>query len=327
MISVCATIHNSPKAVEAFIRSIYDNATGEDFEVILVSDRNPRNEDDMLTRLADSYPRLSLIPLIRDDLISRQWELVPFWGQVYGDKIASHAMDQLMRYENDLFDLWLQYAYGLNLAASKAKGDLLLLTPADFVVMCDAHNLNAVCTGKMTTGNGRFFGHFSLAAPFDMEDGSLRDKYRDALISRGYHTVRTWLRLHYADPKDFKKTVPLDRFWPFNHGIRIVDKKTFEEVGGLRDDFLSKPGPTDIFNRMARALAYGAEHARVRKSIEDLTGFRARMASVPFDDDPPIEYLYPNPCDGDVVRTMQYAEEKWVTKHEPKWDNLWKCQQ
>lgn len=337
MISVCATIHNSPKSVEAFVRSIYDNATGEDFEVILISDRNPPEEDELLRQLATSLPRLSLIPVGKSDQLSRQWNLVTFWRDVYGDEIDDYAAGQLIRFERDGIDLWFQYAYGLNLAASKAKGEFLLLTPADFVILSDVHKLSKVCEGYTTTHDGRFFGHFSLVQPFDawtdfsgrkwMVEAIPGDRYgrNGRRMASSLGAVFNFLKEWYVEPDDFPFVLgTYDRYWPFNHGIRVVDRKTFNEVGGLRDDFLSKAGPTNIFNRMARAIAYGPEHARENKSIEDLTGFRARMASVPFDDDPPIEYLYPTPCCGDVVCEMQYAEEKCVVSEHPELKGLWK---
>lgn len=323
MISVCASIHNSPKSCEAFIRSIYDNATGEDFEVILISDRNPPEEDALLRQLATSYPRLSLISLDNWHQTGRQWNLIAFWRSVYGMEIGDHAVSQLLRYERDGIDLWFQYAYGLNLAASKAKGEFLLLTPADFVVICDVHKLGKVVEGHATAQGGRFLGHFSLVAPFEtVGTGLLYDIYEQCEIHPD--SVLKYLMFVHAICADYPMSPGIDRYWPFNHGIRVVDQKTFIEVDGLRDDFLSKPGPTNLFNRMARALVYRPEHARENKSIEELTGFRARMASVPFDDDPPIEYLYPTPCDADMVRKMQHAEEKCVMTEHPELKGLWK---
>jgi len=318
MISVCSTIHGSPKACSAFIHSIYENATGEDFEVVLISDRNSPEEENMLWRLAASFSRLSLLFSPRSYQIRRNKDMLPFWAEVYGMEIAEYASRQLDRYKAGEIDLWLQYAHGLNLAAQLATGDFLLLTPADFVVMCDLHELNQALERKVAEASGRFFGHFSLVAPFDRTPTSLRDVVLGTeLFSHEYDFVRVYLDSRHSKTSEYPITPGIDRYWPFNHGVRIVDQVTFQDVGGLMDKFLSKPGPTDIFNRMARFTAYGKEEARRKRSIEELTGFRARMASVPFDDPEPIEYLYPNPCDGDAVRKMQYAEEKWVREHEP----------
>jgi hypothetical protein len=208
--------------------------------------------------------------------------------------------------------------------------------------MCDMHRLNAAVTEAAEKSRGRFFGHFSLVAPFgpvemcEMEPYGKSfpyfcDVFDDAYqVGTNYETVRDYLRAFHLPPSDYPVTPGIDRYWPFNHGIRIVDKDTFEHVAGphrshgLCDYFLSKPGPTDIFNREARAIAYGKDRARIRQSIEELTGFRARMASVPFDEDGPMEYLYENPCDGEVVRRMQEAEQAWLKHHNSRLDALFK---
>ena len=323
MISICSTIHGSPKACEAFIRSIYDNATGEDFEVRLVLDRSSTEETALLEDLATSkYPRLYTAKLSKEDRIKGILGLMGFWNAVYGEEIALYAEKQLLRYERGEIDPWMQYALGLNIAAYRAKGDMILLTPADFVVLCDVHALGKVCSEHAASHNGRFFGNFGVVAPLVRQGARFEDCYTQHRMATGYSVVLEHLLRNHLMSDDYPVTPGIDRYWPFNHGVRVVDRQTFIDVGGLQAGFLTKTGPTDIFNHMARATVYGTDQCRVKKSIQMQTGFRARMASVPFDDGPPIEYLYPNHCDERVVRKMRITENKWLRDHEPEWKEI-----
>lgn len=324
ILSVCTTMYRQPKCFDAFVRSIAEMATGEDFEVIAVSDRNTAQVEDGMRRLKEEYDFLWVLFPSPDERVHQQLLNCGFYRELYGDKVGSFAETQLQRYQEEEHPLWMQYAWGLNKAAEESRGDFLLLTPGDYVVLTDLHKLAHAVRDYAAIHKG-FFGHFSLVAPFVRDlSGTLSDAFGfGGGIPNEYTQVLSHLKSWHLERDEYVVTSPFDRFWPFNHGIRIVDRNAWNLSLGLPGYYLTKTGPTDIFNRVARNLSYGNVKGIAYPPIETLTGVRARMAVVPFDDEEPLEYLYPNHCDGDVVRQMRYKEEAHFKEHHPTWVKFW----
>lgn len=337
-LSVCTTIHGSPKSFEAFLRSIDENTSaGHDFEVVVCLDRIDETIWDFLHDFMDDFREFNLnIPELiifeHDGFLQSKWQsgLPPFWATLYGEDIAKHAIGQLARFQIKEIDLWMQYATGLNAAVEKSSGDLILLTPADYFVLFDMHEAANRCWERYQKDGG-FFAHLSLVAPFaematndHKEFGDLftEDFGISAFVEPQYWAILKHLMKYHATRIDYPVLAPFDRFWPHNHGIRIVDRKTFDKVGGLSDYFLTKSGPTDIFNRIARNLVSTHKKGLAYPKIKDFIGMEARMASVPLDE-PQLEYLYPNPMNQDVVRDMFYKEEAYFKKEHPEWAGFW----
>lgn len=227
MLSVCSTIYGNPDNLEVFVRSLVGNSTTKDFEIIIVDDEELCK--DKLIELKKEFPQLKSIPRTRKQKASFAENLIKYYADehVFSEELLAEMREVVKQYRLGKKDLWLPTPHNFNLAASKAKGDMLLFLPADYLIFFDLAMVQE--------------GHF------DWLDITSVDPYPDFTKLRELKKLEEF--------RDFTETI-LDKALKTGvlritaqHGARVVSMDTFKRVGGFDQRWFIRAIGEDLFNR------------------------------------------------------------------------------
>lgn len=214
MISVCTTIYKDPEAFKIFLDSIYSNSTGE-FELVVVNDSN----DKEIKKVAKDYP-LKLIPFTKKDRIKHMNEMIEYYetNEIFDQSLIDEMKMTVEEYKKKDIDIWLPTPKKFNLGANKASGDILIFMPGDYYVYFDVASIEKKAREIMKIED-HIYGHF---------DWSQVDK--DNIPETTEPIVKA------------------------QHGMRVVDRKLFDEIGGFDDRWFVRALGEDLFNEECRRV-------------------------------------------------------------------------
>jgi glycosyltransferase involved in cell wall biosynthesis len=226
MLSVCSTIYGNPDNLEVFVRSLVGNSTTKDFEIIIVDDEELCK--DKLIELKKEFPQLKSIPRTKKDKAKFAEKLIEYYqvNHIFSKELLDEMRGVVSSYKLGTRELWLPTPHNFNLAAKKAKGDMLLFLPADYLIFFDLAKVSE--------------GHFDW-----LDIGSL-DPYPDFSKLKG---------LKKEEFRDFTEEI-LDRAFKSNimritaqHGARVVSMEKYKKIGGFDERWFIRAIGEDLFNR------------------------------------------------------------------------------
>lgn len=241
MISICSTTYRETVALDIFVRTLIGNASDKnDLEVIIMNDEDYPETCKVLEDLSWEFPQLKYFPYTlhkRAEFFRKQ---VDFYKRenIFDDDEIRDMYRVLDEYEERKIDkLWFTCCHGYNLSAEQAKGDALILMPSDYIVFFNATDIYHKLKTYYPKGYLGYFDWINFAGLMPEMDtkAELKDDIRKV--------TQKWLDQFLAS----KREMVLQQ-----HGARLIDGESFDELGGFDDRWFVRAIPDDLFNEAAK---------------------------------------------------------------------------
>lgn len=235
MISVCSTTYRETKALEIFVRSLLLNASDpKEIEIIITNDEDNASTRETLGQLRKEFPQLSFFPYKKEERIRFFKKQIDFYqkNNIFAGEEIGDMYYILDGYESGRIDnLWYTCTHGYNEAVKRANGEYLVIMPSDYICFFDINKIVHALTPPFL----RYFDWLDFSSDLktidclgDLKKGSSTKEW--CLRSLSYPTVGQ------------------------QHGSRIIDKKSFDLVGGFDDRWFVRAFPDDKFNFTAKKI-------------------------------------------------------------------------
>lgn len=286
MLSVCSSTYRETESLEIFVRSVLGNASDPSrMEVVIVNDEGHGPTAELLEVLSEEFSQLEYLTITRPERAEFFRRTVAFYKEteVFPAKDIKEMEENLDRYEaGEVVKLWFNMAHNYNLAVAKSQGDVLMVLPADYFCFFDATEIyQKYLEAKAEVGSfmGLLdwigFGHFE---PMPDVCGTLRELKTHEEI-RGF-TLRC---LQDALDQNVGRGSS-------NHGARIIDRETFDRVGGFDGRWFVRALGDDLFNEKVIDVAPPPFGLSYRAGFQDVI---CRVGTVKPGDPTGRGYLHP----------------------------------
>lgn len=294
MISVCCCAINSRWDVHSFVECLEYHNKGTDFEIVLTHDcRVEDGSTETFNELIKKYPNFKVVRHTKQDTIDYlSWLMVMYEiRQRFNGDFRNHLLSNLRKYaEGTLANetkefLWLSSGILYNKAIMASKGDIIVVTPADFLYLFRLKDLENHI--NQNSVKGLFYGGLRAIwarisnAPIDWiklktEQGSRRGNTKTGPYDAP-DVFRDFMRypsmpndLHLADCRrneainlgnsnfiDRMMSYTLECFQnptdqlttPNFHGFHAMTRKSYEMLGGFTEEFYGRAYADDKMTR------------------------------------------------------------------------------
>jgi hypothetical protein len=288
MLSVCCCSINSKFDVDNFVRILHRNNPDFDFEVVVtLDDRMQDGARQHLECLAGEFPNLKIVIHDEEDTLNYFEACIEYYEKqnIFRPNIRQTFRDNLDKYKaGELVDRargWLWQSSGIlyNKAVQASSGDVIIVTPGDFVYLFP---LQALYNHVRARG-----AHFYASLPAlwarvanldeewmyqhlrDIQDGKnhrsgwrwdtvevFRDYLRFQPSAKGVYVpdLQSGTLIHFDDdtcmPKleEFCNRTSSKRLHQFNpsfHGFHVMTRHTYDVIGGFTEEWFHRAFPDD----------------------------------------------------------------------------------
>jgi len=269
MLSVCSSIYRETESLEIFVRSVLGNASDpSQVEVVIVNDEGYGPTTEVLAVLAGEFPQLKYLTITRPERAEFFRRTVAFYKEagVFPVEDVAEFEGTLDRYEaGELVKLWFSMAHNYNLAVAQSQGDVLMVLPSDYFCFFDATEIYRKYL-EAKAGTGSFMGlldwvAFGSLVPLPDVCGILREPKTHGETRRfTLQCLQDALAQNVARGKS-------------QHGARIVDRETFDRVGGFDGRWFVRALPDDLFNRKVMDVIPSPYGLSDRPGFQDVVCF------------------------------------------------------
>lgn len=287
MISVCCCAINSKFEVDTFVRAIAAQCKNVEFEIILThDDRVNDGSGKYFKSLQDEVPQLKVIHHSNQDTIDYLDKLLAYYRKkgLFSNEVIDALDANLTRYklgDTEFVDptktfLWISSGPLYNKAVAASTGDILVITPADFIYLFSLDTLDKfvkanVRNGHLYSAPHALWSRISNQSLSWIEE-CLQQTHSGERAREGFRwdspePFRDFLKFSTDLTKiyvpNFKKPelVPLgdpdfqvkmseylketmghpgtQQIMSF-HGFHIMTRKTFETIGGFTEEFYGR---------------------------------------------------------------------------------------
>lgn len=287
MISICCCSINSKFETEIFIRALnYHNRDNLNFEICLTHDN--RVEDgsaEYFEALQKEFPNLKIITNTDQDTINYLHQVIEyydFYNMFSVDfrnklklNLSLYKAGELLNPSNSF--LWLTSSLLYNKAVSISTGDILLITPADYLFTFMIGDLESHVI-EFRDQSGLFYGKFNGLANClsnDTPDNIIDHlPIGDGHISRIYTRYPPTLDNHYFIDHNSQSLVQLSDsgflqkvitsvenlrdnpkiFTPIVHGLHVMTRQMYDIIGGFSEEFYGRAWQDCKMNSLAMRL-------------------------------------------------------------------------
>lgn len=244
MLSICSSIYRETQSLEIFVRSVLGNASDpSQVEIVIVNDEGYPPTTDTLKVLSEEFSQLKYLTITRPERIEFIHKTIVFYkeNQIFPTEDIVELEKTLEKYKTGELDkLWFQAAHNYNLAVAQSQGDVLAVLPSDYFCFFDATEIYQRCL-ELKSRIGSFVGHF------DWIDTTSLDPMPDICGILRKLKAREEIReftLRCLDDAIAQRLTSL----PEQHGSRVVDRGTFDKVGGFDGRWFVRAFGDDLFN-------------------------------------------------------------------------------
>lgn len=285
MISVCCCSMNSKFETEVFIDALYFHNQGFNFEVCLVhDDRVDDGAGEYFAAMQKRYPTLKVIKSTKQDAIDYLEGVIHHYEtrDLFSHVFRNHLRSNLEKYKaGTLYDpaktfLWLPSGWLYNKAVKHSSGDILVISPADYVYLFRLKDLEAYMKNSARNGicyckpNGlrRTVSNSpesevrlcldTLTNPDHFQ--ILRDymNYPASLQASCVPDHQTKEILRLSDPQMPEKAAMVcSRVNDLmqHHGSHYLTRQAYDAIGGLSEEFYGRAFADDKMSYAGRVLA------------------------------------------------------------------------
>lgn len=309
MISVCCCAINAKWDVELFVEALNAHNDPSTFEICLChDDRVQDGSREHFEQLQKRHPNLKIIRNTHEDTVDYLRKVMDYYESkgVFDPQFRANLRTNLEKFaRKELFDhkksfLWLTSGLLYNKAVSIASGDVLVITPADFLYLYRLADLSNFVAAN--TRNGHFYSKPNAiwARVSNQEKEWLENHVKKVHSGIG---AREGYRWDNPEPfKDYLKCPPkLSDFYvpdfrngellslsapdwakiyrfntqsfidggvqviPGFHGMHCMSKKTYDAIGGFTEEYPGRAFPDDKMTYLGRT--YGGGHLPYEFSV------------------------------------------------------------
>lgn len=282
MVSVCSSVYRETEQLEIFVRSVLQQASDpENVEIIIINDEGYEPTTKVLQRLSREFPQLKYFIRTKKERCEFIRKQISFYenNQLFSDEIIDDMRWIVDGYEAGLINrLWFPPGELFNLAVSKSRGDVLMISPADYLCTFDISLLYERYLGVKKLERKSFVGHF------DWVDFSSLDPMPDICkILCKKVGVEDLVRncLNQIDSNSL--TVVQGQ-----HGARLIDRESFDKVGGFDGRWFVRAWNDDCFNQKLKTILDPTYRLMDRMQFFETNAYVGALRTK---DPPPINYL------------------------------------
>lgn len=302
MISICCCAINAKYDVEAFVGLLHIQNPGVDFEICLVhDDRVNDGSVDYLGGVQQKYPNLRIIRSTHDDHVEYLEKLFQYYDKanVFSPSLRSDLRRNVSRLREKTFPgldrcfVWLTSGVLYNKAVAMSRGDVLVISPADFVYLFGLAELERFV--RTDSRDGCFYGkpNAVFARVTNQDTGWLRNHLQNVHNGIGYREGYRWdstsifrdymkcppnlselyvpdfrnnILIRLADPNSLpylkrfsEESISLGgvQFLRGFHGFHIMTRKSYDEIGGFTEEFFGRAFADDKMSVCGRRFYPG----------------------------------------------------------------------
>ncbi len=295
MISVCCCAINAKWDVHSFVECLHEHNKGLDFEIVLAHDnRVDDGSSHVFQMIAQKYPNFRVVTHTRQDTVNyldwmmEMYECRQRWTGEFRGYIKQGV--ELYR-RGELIDerkqfLWMSSGILYNKAVMAAKGDIVIVTPADFLYLFSLGRLDEYVRKNMKAGYfyskpGAIWCRISNA-PKEWIQNEVTKAYLNNLDPAnkkmdGHNIFRDFLRYPSMPSETFladirnNDVIPLDdpnivmkmkkynedcfanpndqALGPSFHGVHVMTKQSWQYLGGFTEEFYGRAFADDKMTR------------------------------------------------------------------------------
>lgn len=312
MISVCCCAINAKWDVQNFVECIIEQNKNVDFEIVLTHDNRVNDgARELYTELGATYPQFRCIEHSLQDTIDwLDWLMEEYeWRQRWDGNFRQWLNIQVKKYKRgELVNptkefLWISSGILYNKAIMEAKGDLLLVTPADFLLLFGLKDLEGYCRpliqdGYLYTKPNAIWARISNSPKNWLEEEinrvcdnenleRLTERWRGENIFRDYLRYPTKPKdLYLADFRNRNMISMTDpdfllkaevyckqcfenmndqKIGPPFHGVHVMTKKSWEKIGGFTEEYYGRAFADDKMTR--KGILHGTSFPGVEQAL------------------------------------------------------------
>lgn len=302
MISVCCCAINAKYDVEAFVGLLHLQNPGVDFEICLVhDDRVDDGSSDYLRGVQQKYPRLRISRSTHDDHVEYLEKLFQYYDRanVFSPSLRADLRHNVAKLKDRSFPgldrrfVWLTSGVLYNKAVAMSGGEILIVSPADFVYLFGLAGVERLV--RTNSRDGHFYGKpNAIFARVTNQDAAWVKEHVQAVHNGiGYREGYRWdstslFRDYMKCPPDLSElyipdfrnnlliqlarpdSLPgLKRFSEESmalggvqvlhgfHGFHIMTRKSYDAIGGFTEEFFGRAFADDKMSVCGRKFHPG----------------------------------------------------------------------
>jgi hypothetical protein len=273
MISVCCCSINSKFDTKSFIEALAFHNQNLDFEIVLVHDN--RVEDgskEFFAELAKQYKQLRVIEQTKEDVVDWFTQLISWYKrnrifpkelqEVLVRNLAAYIDGTLLKTNEEI--LWVPSGRMYNTAIAAARGDILIVSPADYIINFKLRVLEAAVEEYQRDGILYWKPHSYLLSIDNRPLAQIREtgaRTRDYLLQPtfldslyiGKHSDNNMFcvgsKTYCEEIREFTRDPTIGRL-RFTHGLHVMTRKAYDEIGGFTEDFYGRAWSDDKMSQM-----------------------------------------------------------------------------
>jgi len=250
MISVCSTIYREPEALEVFVRSLLGNASDPNqVEIVIINDENNPEIRECLDRLSVEFKQLHFITRYKEERIEFFKERISFYEEncIFDSEVIKSMRKQIDKYGNGKINsIWYPAGYNFNTAVTASSGDVLMITPSDYLCTFDIVKMYQIISKED-----------NFAARFDWYDFTSLDPH-----PKMAQELRESKDIPALTEKWLNQAQREGLMWlPQQHGARIVQRHIYNQAGGFDGRWFVRAVSEDLFN--LAVSVYATSHYRI----------------------------------------------------------------
>jgi hypothetical protein len=283
MISIICCSINAKFETEAFVRALdAHNDPGVSYEICLCHDnRVDDGSSEYFEKLQEEFPKLKIIENTKEDTVNYLEKVIGYYENhdIFPEDFRDRLSDNLELYREDkLFNpkesfLWLSSGLLYNKAVSISSGDILVVTPADYIYLFGLSDLeHHVCRHRK---RGIFYGKFNgimrqlcnrpLTQTLEMFERNTTlpdafntwiDYYPPTVNNMYMVDPITREAILLSDPNFLQKMNDLccrmegkpGKFARVVHGLHVMTRLTYDIIGGFTEEFYGRAWQDDKMN-------------------------------------------------------------------------------
>ena len=298
MISVCCCSINAKWDTKSHIELLFEQNKKVDFEIVLTHDnRVDDGASELYKELSLKYPRLKVVEFTNDEYIKYIRKCINLYKERkdFTKDFIEYIENNINKYEEGtLFDkskgfLWNSTGVLYNKAISKASGDILLVSGADFLFPIDLEELENYVNSKKTE-EGMFYGKPTavfaqvtnspewyidkmideilqdislkkpsrkgslcrdyLRYPSTLDELFIVDFEKKEKISLGNKKLKQWVR-DFFSLRNTQINMTSDTIIPIFHGVHVMTKEAYTHLGGFTEEWYGRAFAEDKMTRRA----------------------------------------------------------------------------
>jgi len=292
MISVCCCAINAKNEIDTFVRSLVRHNHGVNFEIVIThDDRVDDGSGAHLESLQKEFPGLQLkvVRHTNEMVLDYLERLLAYYEGKFPSEMVSALRKNLERYKHgdkSFVDpaqtfLWLSSGVLYNKAVAASSGDILIITPADFVYLFSLKRAEEEVAAKSKLGH-----YYSKPNALFARIGNQEKEWLTTLLNEVHAGPRAregW-RWDSQEPfRDYLKT-PTKL-----SSLYLLNFYKPELICLDSDEFIAKAAELSVASRvnggMQRLPTFHGFHVMTRKTYDHIGGFTEEFYGRAYADD------------------------------------------